>query len=733
SQNIYISGWTGTGDGDVYLKKYSESGIFQWQVTWGNGSSEQPRDMTWLPSGKIIIVGTREIDSTLIKFILCFDADDGTELWSNIYEEGVFHAIDATEDNQFVVYAENPGEGVVTKFTEQGTDIWSYTMTSTHFITDVDICFDSEENVYFMGRKVSGSDGDVYTDTYLSRLQNDGGFLWEEQVGADHNNFLNSMEIGPDGYIYLLGYTRLDTEDQEILIEKYDSSGDRDWIIRQRDTSDTPWPKGLEIDTDGRVYAITSSSSGEYVEYWTSPSGSLERTIAINQSSIDVQTFGMDNYDNLILSFYSDTGNHKLMKRYKDQTPPQITHPLTFRIEAGSENNTLRWDITENDLRRYSLYIDEQLFLDDQEIDGDFVEIEDALEGLELGFHNFTILVEDWQGNVASSTVIVQVVEDLFIAGVMDVLIATGIVSAILIIALVGGYTGKKWYDQRELETSDDLHVSQGVEVPETQVKVLRGAEFVGNRLRYKVKVANESSSVITDVTITLVSYPKDSLKLYGEITKVVPKIDPEGFRSPSYEFAPTQDCVKGLISATVSFVDHKGTLHSTSTEPYEIRAVCDLLTPESITPEEFGIQLTELDRTDLTVKVDDWTPKEMHTKTLQALKESNFFQVGDHQTEKAGKVEREITGWAKGKYTGKNLGIQVTIIGTPGEKGAVCKLEMIGEDESMILPALDEISKRLSTWLCPQCNATLPMEIVQKLKLAECCECPFCGAVIDR
>ncbi|TXT57832.1 MAG: hypothetical protein BAJATHORv1_10540 [Candidatus Thorarchaeota archaeon] len=71
--------------------------------------------------------------------------------------------------------------------------------------------------------------------------------------------------------------------------------------------------------------------------------------------------------------------------------------------------------------------------------------------------------------------------------------------------------------------------------------------------------------------------------------------------------------------------------------------------------------------------------------------------------------------------------------MGTPGEKGAVCKLEMIGEDESMILPALDEISKRLSTWLCPQCNAILPMEVVQKLKLAECCECPFCGAVIDR
>ncbi len=65
-------------------------------------------------------------------------------------------------------------------------------------------------------------------------------------------------------------------------------------------------------------------------------------------------------------------------------------------------------------------------------------------------------------------------------------------------------------------------------------LKVLRGGEFLGSRFRYKVKVANESEFVVTDVTVTLLSFPRDSLKLEGEVTKIIPKTDCQGFRSPT-------------------------------------------------------------------------------------------------------------------------------------------------------------------------------------------------------
>jgi hypothetical protein len=269
--------------------------------------------------------------------------------------------------------------------------------------------------------------------------------------------------------------------------------------------------------------------------------------------------------------------------------------------------------------------------------------------------------------------------------------------------------------------------------IAEADVKALRGGEFTGNRFRYKVKVVNNSDYVITDTTVTLLSYPRDSLKLDGDVTKIVPKIDPEGFRSPSFGFTPTQDCVKGNIVASVSFVDHKGVAHSLTTQPYTIRAVCDLLTAESITPENFKIKLSSMNHGELIVEVKEWTPEEMGIKTLAILESSNFYEVSMESSKVGEYAETRVTGWAKGKYTGKNVGIEITITGKPEVQGATCKVRMSGEDEAMILPAIDEIKQKLGAWLCPRCSGALPADLVGELKAGRSVACPFCGVTIDR
>jgi len=82
--------------------------------------------------------------------------------------------------------------------------------------------------------------------------------------------------------------------------------------------------------------------------------------------------------------------------------------------------------------------------------------------------------------------------------------------------------------------------------ISQLQVKVLRGGEFIGNRMRFKVKIVNESPYIITDVTVYLLSYPKDALRFVSEDDNVFfSKIEPGGFRSPTFDFLPTQDCVK--------------------------------------------------------------------------------------------------------------------------------------------------------------------------------------------
>ncbi len=320
-----------------------------------------------------------------------------------------------------------------------------------------------------------------------------------------------------------------------------------------------------------------------------------------------------------------------------------------------------------------------------------------------------------------------------------------GIGSLVVIVALIIVRKRKKLDESLKVDeiedpaviTEDTLYLEEKIEEQlvsdQKSVHALRGAEFVGNRLRLKVKVVNDTSTVITDVTITISSYPRDSLTLEGDISRIVPKIDPQGFRSPTFEFLPTQDCVRGNIVASISFADHHGEVHSMSTEPYIIRAVCDLLTPENISPEDFNLRLNDLEHGETTLRVEEWTPEEMQAKTLKVLETSNFFEVSCETEKIQEHVQSRVTGWAKGKYTGKNIGVEIAITGLPGIKGATCIVRMSGEDDAMIMPAIDEIGKKLSAWLCPMCGGGLPIESVREVKAGKTTVCPFCGISIDR
>jgi len=276
-----------------------------------------------------------------------------------------------------------------------------------------------------------------------------------------------------------------------------------------------------------------------------------------------------------------------------------------------------------------------------------------------------------------------------------------------------------------------------GVEraIPEAAkyLEVLRGGEFVGNRMRFKVKIANESDEVITDVKVAILSYPEESLKLESEPMRTVAKLEPKGFRSPTFEFLPTSDCVKGSIIATVSFVDYSGKAHSKTTEPFVIRAVCDLLRAQKVTPDEFVAKLSQLEHNDMVFKVEDWTPEEMHSKAIQSLEASNFYEVQSKFDEVGDHIQSKISGYAKGVYTGKDLGIEITISGKPTQKGATCTIRVSGEDVAMILPAIDEIAQKIQAWLCPVCAAKLPENIVSLLKEGKTANCPFCGVSMNR
>jgi hypothetical protein len=268
----------------------------------------------------------------------------------------------------------------------------------------------------------------------------------------------------------------------------------------------------------------------------------------------------------------------------------------------------------------------------------------------------------------------------------------------------------------------------------EQHVRALRGGEFIGNRMRYKIKILNESPYTITDVRVFLISYPSTALKLVSEDDDAYfSKIEPNGFRSPSFDFLPTQDCVKGEICGGVSFVDMKGQPHTLTAKPFIIRSVCDLLLPNQIAPKEFELKLKQLECGELAVKVTEWTPEEMFEKALRIVQEANFYEVSSNMEVENKIAQARISGLAKGKYTGKSVAVELYISGMTGKKGAGCTIKVLGEDQAMIMPAIDDLRERLNAWSCPMCSSPLTLANVEDLKTGKVIKCPFCGVSIGR
>jgi hypothetical protein len=169
------------------------------------------------------------------------------------------------------------------------------------------------------------------------------------------------------------------------------------------------------------------------------------------------------------------------------------------------------------------------------------------------------------------------------------------------------------------------------------------------------------------------------------------------------------------------------------STKPFVIRAVCDLLIPDQVSPEDFAMKLKSHEHGEIIVKVDEWTPEEMFEKALRIVDESNFFEIDSELNVKEGVAFGTITGLAKGKYTGKSVGVQISVTGPSGTKGASCTIRVTGEDQAMILPAIDDLKERLSAWLCPMCGSPLTLANVEALKDGKVIECPFCAVSIGR
>ncbi|MFW9844438.1 MAG: hypothetical protein ACFFEV_07670, partial [Candidatus Thorarchaeota archaeon] len=260
-----------------------------------------------------------------------------------------------------------------------------------------------------------------------------------------------------------------------------------------------------------------------------------------------------------------------------------------------------------------------------------------------------------------------------------------------------------------------------------TDVFVFGSLDMVGNRFVYKLTIKSCLNSVVTDITSTIVAYPKECLHISSDFVKVQPRLEIGGFVNESFIFTPTKDCVEGKIVAVVSYVDHLDQVHTVQVSPFILRSVCDLLQPYESTMEEYEDAFRGLigggDKINL-----QWNASVILDKAETVLPLMNFYLLDVQKEVVNEQVFGQIRGFALGKYTERRVAVLIKVTGPVDADECVAEVEVSGDDDAMFPTTIGEIADKIDSWICLQCGAKLNPDQVMEIEAGGILTCRYCS-----
>ncbi|NHJ21637.1 MAG: hypothetical protein EAX91_11885 [Candidatus Lokiarchaeota archaeon] len=288
--------------------------------------------------------------------------------------------------------------------------------------------------------------------------------------------------------------------------------------------------------------------------------------------------------------------------------------------------------------------------------------------------------------------------------------------------------------------TSDLPSIPDASAVEPHDIRVLRGGQIEGGEYHFKVKVINNRNYNVTNVNINILSYPEESLILSRIDSH--PEFSPDnakfhkiskggGFVSPTFVFKPKKDCIKGTVHAVVNFINEKDQIDTINVEPHEIRMICGLLKPKTVSKEDFENLTKDLlaykkvgQEFTLPYNVD-----QLYQKLALLLKRKNFAIIDTEKKESEGKLQIIIKGFAEGTFSKHSVGLLLALSGSKGEQLSVLKVDVFAEDEDMTPSIMSELENSVNPQSCPECQEKLPLELVRKILGGLPVFCEECGS----
>ena len=245
SDNVYITGENKKAFpiySDMFIVKYDNNSIMQWNRTWGGDSSEIGHSIAFDSSDNVYIVGetysfgSGDPDIFLVKY------DSSGTLLLNLTKDGIF----SNEDMGYDIHFDSSGniyivgvsyvdpikgyEAILLKYNSEGVYQWNRTWggNNTEFANGFVIDYVMGD-FYITGTTSSGWGLD---DMFLTKYDYNGNFQWTRTWGGSGMDIGEDIIMDLDGNIYIVGYTNSFGEGSiDMFLVKYNSYGDIQWNL----------------------------------------------------------------------------------------------------------------------------------------------------------------------------------------------------------------------------------------------------------------------------------------------------------------------------------------------------------------------------------------------------------------------------------------------------------------------------------------------------------------------
>ncbi|MBN1967620.1 MAG: SBBP repeat-containing protein [Anaerolineae bacterium] len=159
---------------------------------------------------------------------------------------------------------------VLTRYAPDGSVLWTRQVGTPAADRPYGVALDAQGSVYVTGYTSGDLDGqhpgNAGNDAFLIRFTPEGDIEWIAQFGtADEADRGYGLAIGPDGVIYVAGYSKGDLAganagDKDIYLARFSPDGTLEWV-QQFGGSGEDKAQGVVVDDSGQVIVVGMMSS----------------------------------------------------------------------------------------------------------------------------------------------------------------------------------------------------------------------------------------------------------------------------------------------------------------------------------------------------------------------------------------------------------------------------------------------------------------------------------------